>query len=175
MNQEARTNEALRLAIKFEKEGREFFLQAAERTRHPLGKRMFQSLADDELRHLRRVTQVFEALENKEEWPKLEPTNYQPTILRTIFEEAKEHLKEIVHPQADELEALNLALAYEQRGYKFYSELAQKAALAPEKDFYQQLAAEENSHYQIIQDTQKYLEKPWDWYADQEHQIYEGG
>jgi rubrerythrin len=175
MDNEARTNESLRLAIALEKEGREFFLQAAERTGHPLGKQIFHSLADDELRHLRRVTQIFEALENKAAWPKTQPQKYQPKSFHTIFEEAKDHLKKIVKPQADDMEALKVGLTYEDQSYKFYQDLAQKASSTPEKEFYQQLAAEENNHYQIIQETRTYLEKPWDWYADQEHQIYEGG
>ncbi len=175
MDEKAGTNESLRLAIKFEQEGRDFFLKAADRTHHPLGKQMFSSLANDELQHIRRVTRIFDALESKDEWPQTENANYQPKTFNTIFEEAKERLKEIVKPQADEIEALNLGLAYEERGYKFYQDLTQKASSAPEKEFYRQLAAEENKHYQIIQETQKYLEKPEDWYADQEHQIYEGG
>jgi rubrerythrin len=175
MANEARTNESLLLALKFEQEGRDFFLKAAERTQHPLGKQMFRSLADDEIQHLRRVTQVFEALKNKAGWPAPSPEKHSPKTFHTIFEEAKEHLKEIIAVQADEIEALKLGLTYEERGYKFYQDLAQKASSANEKDFYQQLAIEENSHYQIIQNTQKYMEKPWDWYADQEHQIYEGG
>ncbi len=175
MDKEARTNEGLRLAIKFEKEGREFFLQAAEMTSHPLGKRMFASLANDELLHLRRVTEIFEALENKREWPKAQPGEHQSKTFHIIFEEARQHLKEIVKPRVGEIEALDLGLAYEKRGYKFYQDLASEAFSKPEKEFFQQLADAENQHYQIIQETIKYLEKPEDWYADQEHQIYEGG
>ena len=175
MDKEDKTNEGLRLAIKFEKEGREFFLQAAERTGHPLGQRLFQSLANDELVHLRRVTEIFEALEKKQDWPQPPGPKHQPKTFHTIFAEAKEHLKEIVQPQADEIEALKLGLELEERGYKFYQNLAQNASSTPEREFFQELAAAENDHYQIIQNTIKYLEKPEDWYADQEDQIYEGG
>lgn len=173
MDGKAKTNEGLRLAIKFEQEGREFFLQAAERTQHPLGQRLFQSLANDELVHLRRVTEIFEALQNRQEWPQTQ--GHEAKTFHTIFEEAKERLKEIVKPQEDDIEALKLGLELEERGYKFYHDLAEEASDKPEREFFQELAAAEDNHYQIIQSTIKYLESPEDWYADQEHQIYEGG
>ncbi len=173
MNEKTRMNEGLQLAIKFEKEGREFFLKAAQATGHPLGKRLFQSLANDELVHLRRVTELFAALQNKQDWPKTQ--GHEPKTFHTIFEEAKEHLKEIVQPQVGEIEALNLGLELEERGYKFYKNLAEESVSTPEREFYQELAAAEDNHYQTIQSTIKYLENPADWYADQEHQIYEGG
>ncbi len=175
MQRKNKTNESLKLAVKFEKEGRDFFLKAAKTTHHPLGRQMFVSLANDELHHLQRVKQIFDTLQQQGDWPTAQSDKIQPlSKMQTIFEQAKEHLTEIVKPKLNDIEALQLALEYEKRGYKFYQRLAKEARLPAEKKFYQELAAQDDNHYQIIQTTQKYLEKPWDWYADQEYQIYEG-
>ncbi|HMK74833.1 MAG TPA: ferritin family protein [Thermodesulfobacteriota bacterium] len=49
---EKRTFEALEAAIKFEEDGRTFFLAAHKKTEEKFGKSIFLSLADAELDHI---------------------------------------------------------------------------------------------------------------------------
>jgi hypothetical protein len=51
---ETRTFEALEAAIKFEEDGRTFFLAAGEKTEEKFGKSIFLSLADAELDHIQK-------------------------------------------------------------------------------------------------------------------------
>jgi hypothetical protein len=49
---EKKTFEALEAAIKFEEDGRTFFLAASKKTEEKFGKSIFSSLADAELDHI---------------------------------------------------------------------------------------------------------------------------
>ena len=60
----------LATAIKFEEDGRKLFLECVNKTEHPWGKSLFQSLADDELMHIERLKETdrgfaFEELKKK--------------------------------------------------------------------------------------------------------------
>ena len=47
--------DVLSSAIKFEEDGRNLYLECVKKTEHPWGKSLFQSLADDELKHIERL------------------------------------------------------------------------------------------------------------------------
>jgi hypothetical protein len=60
---------ALADAVKFESDGRDFYLRAAEGAQNPLAKSVFLALADDEKDHVRRVREIYEQLKDKAGWP----------------------------------------------------------------------------------------------------------
>ena len=60
---------ALEVALNNETKERKFYLKHAERTSHPLGKLMFQQIADDELEHYERLKQLHEKWEKGGQWP----------------------------------------------------------------------------------------------------------
>jgi rubrerythrin len=68
-NQVNSFNDAFKIAINFEKEGREYYLSARDRCRHRLGKQMFASLADDEVGHMKRIKNLFDSFAEKGELP----------------------------------------------------------------------------------------------------------
>ncbi|MEJ2066523.1 MAG: ferritin family protein, partial [Deltaproteobacteria bacterium] len=51
---------ALEVALNNETKEREFYQKHAKRTTHPLGKLMFQQIADEELEHYERLKQLHE-------------------------------------------------------------------------------------------------------------------
>jgi len=59
---ERRTFEALEAAIKFEEDGRTFFLAAHKKTEEKFVKSIFLSLADAELDHIQRIRTIYDSL-----------------------------------------------------------------------------------------------------------------
>jgi rubrerythrin len=59
---------ALNLAIQTEKDGYQFYLEAARRTRDPKGKDLFSALADDEILHEQILIARRDTLEREGTW-----------------------------------------------------------------------------------------------------------
>ncbi|MFQ5645967.1 MAG: ferritin family protein [bacterium] len=172
MSSSSKLTEVLKLAIEFEKEGREYFLKAVERTSHPLGKKMFKSLADDELAHMKQVKSLYDSMVEKGNWPDKLPQ--ERSTLKTVFEEAMENIDKNVKGTEDDISVLEEALKLEIKGNSFYHDLYIKAAGKKEKEFFQALANEEAEHFEILQNTKTFLQSPADYYQEIERPIYEG-
>ncbi len=156
MSERDRRSDVLAEAIRFETEGREFFLKAAERTKGYFGKVMFESIAEDELGHIKRIKGIHDRWLASRTWesPPLPPGERR---LETVFQQARGELTKRVNVSADEMEAVRLAIQLERRGHQFYSRLADEAVEEAEKDFYTQLAEEETRHLSILQEMERAL------------------
>jgi len=163
----------LELAINFEVEGREYFLKAAEKVKHPLGKSMFEALARDESRHIQAIKRIKASLKEGNEWPD-EQLPEKSGAMKSIFKDAKQNMDKDVKPDEDDLEVIKQALALELKGHKFYRELAEKESDPKAIKFYELLANEEKGHYTLLQNTEEYLKNPEDWFCKEEGSIFEG-
>ena len=166
-------SDALRLALSLEQEGLEMYGQAAQRAAHPVGKKIFLGLADDEKAHIRIIEEIARgmgfaaALEQAREGTAHER-------MRTIFTDAKETVSQRLAPSADEFEAIRIAMDFEQKGYKFYAQAAKDAAGPDRKALFEKLAGEENEHYRILESTRQYLDKTGEWFLWDEWGLIEG-
>lgn len=160
-------------AVKFEESGREFFLKAAAETKNPMARDIFTNLADEELKHIRRIKEIFESLVRKNELPAVLPAS-DNLPWKNIFREAMDRFKELVKQTTMDTEAIQLSLDFEAKGYKLYQGLADKSVSPIEKKFFETLRDEEEGHYLMIENLQKFLENPIDWYGEEEHHIFEG-
>ena len=64
---------ALEVALNNESTERDFYLKQAARTKNAFGKKMFQTIADDELEHYSRIKELHKTLQEKGEWPETVP------------------------------------------------------------------------------------------------------
>jgi len=166
--------DALRAATTFEVDGRRFFLDASKKTKQRYGQVMFQSIADAELEHIERIRGVYDSLTKTGDWPD-RPALFTPKgPLKNIFEEAREELDQNVKAETDDIEAVTMAKEYEERGIKFYQNLADRAEVLIEKRFYQQLAYEERGHLLIFRDMHEYYIDPAHWFSKKEKLHWDG-
>jgi len=156
MSEGDRRSHALGEAIRFEMEGREFFLKAAERTKNYFGRVMFESIAEDELGHIKRIKGIHDHWLASRTWES-PPSPPGERRLETIFQQAKGQITKQVDVDADEMEAVRLAIRLERTGHQFYSRLADEAGEEAEKRFYIQLAEEETRHLSILQEMEGVL------------------
>jgi rubrerythrin len=166
--------EALEAAIKFESDGRKFFLEARKKTKQKFGQLMFQSIADAELDHIWRVQEVYDALTKTDDWPDRPSLFTAKRPSKNIFEEAREQLDQNVTVETDDIEAVRMAREYEEKGFRFYQDLADRAKVLIEKKFYQQLAYEEREHITIFQDMHEYYMDPVHWFSKKEKPHWDG-
>ncbi len=166
--------EALQAAIKFEEDGRAFFLAASEKTQEKFGKSIFLDLADAELNHIERIREIYGALGKMGEWPST-PSLFTPKHpAKNIFEEALENIDRNVRPTTGELEAVKLGIQYEEKGMKLYADLTEQASHPVEKKFYAQLGIEERGHMLLLKDVEAFYADPVHWFAEKERSHWDG-
>lgn len=168
--------DALSASIHMEEEGRKFYLAAAKRSRNEFGKRIFESLADDETRHIIAIKEYCESLEKKNKTPNLcaAMPRHKNIKERLIFGRRESELLKGVKPDADELEAYKIGIDMENEGYKFYKKTLDSVSDPNTKDLYKFLLSEEEAHHDLLSNTYEYLKNPRAWFAKEEKPIVEG-
>jgi rubrerythrin len=160
---------AIEIAIKMEKDAIDFYTKAAEKTIHPAGKKMFQSITEDEKRHLHMLSQIFREVDIKMD--DVSPMRN----MQTIFESMKNSLMQRVIATQDELEAFKIAMQMEQEGIAFYRQVETETREEKEKALFERLIREEQQHYDIFANTYNFMNDTGNWFMWEEHSIVDGG
>jgi len=156
---------ALQEAIKIEREGLEFYNRAGEWTRDPRGQEVFRSLAKDEELHLRIVRQQHQSLREGGGWAgageleEVETDVGQPLL----FPMGQEGVKEAIHPEASDREALLFALDIEHRNYELYRRQARETEDPRGKEMYRRLAGAEREHFNLVMLNYDHLIRVGHW------------
>ena len=169
------TTQALEIALKMEKEGREFYLKAGQKSKNQLGQKLFQSLADAELEHMEKIKKIHAALAGTARWPGGETTFVKGKFPPTVFAEALANVGRLVKATSDDLEALRTGMDLENKGLLFYLDRSGQAASSGERQFYQALVAEERGHYLLLSDSYEFLTDPQGYLVRKEHHGLDAG
>jgi rubrerythrin len=161
--------DALELAMKMETDAISFYTEAARKTRYPAGKKMFQTITEDEKRHLEMIAQVIKGLgvTHKEVSPL--------SNVKTVFEALKDEMMQKVEATTDELEAFKIAMKMEREGKAFYEKTLSQAKTEKERALLERLIQEEQQHYDIFSNTYQFLSDTGNWFMWEERGIVEGG
>jgi len=159
---------AIEIARKMETDAIKFYTEAAQKTKYPAGKQMFQTIIADEKRHLEIVNQLLKGLDVHVE--DVHPVEN----IKTVFEEMKDKMMEKVKATTDELEAFKIAMEMEKEGLEFYKKLSSESETEKEKTLYEKLVREEQQHYDIFANTYNFLNDTGNWFMWEEHSIVEG-
>jgi rubrerythrin len=160
--------DAIETAIKMETDAMSFYSEAANKTKHPFGKEMFKGFIKDETRHLKMLQDMFKGREFEVELVRPKES------IKTVFSMLKNEMMQRVTVMDDEMEAVKIALKFEKEGFDFYKASAARSESPKEKMLFEKLSLEENDHYTILLETQKFLENTGQWYMYEERGIVEG-
>jgi rubrerythrin len=173
INEKERLN-ALEVALNNEMREREFYLKNANRTKNPLGKKMFQQIGDDELEHYERLKQLHQKWAKQEKWPETVPLKVKDTIVKDILLDFVKKVDVTAKGDSDDLEAVRTAIDFEAKGAKYYADLRDSLSNPKEKEFFDLLSKMENEHYVSLKDTEEYFIDPASWYLKAEHHTLDG-
>jgi len=162
----------IKSAIKMEEEGREFYKKAEGCTKDPFGKKMYASLAEDEVRHRELLERL---LKNAPPTAKELDVPLPKDRLRSVFASTDKTVCERIPSTAGDIEAITFAMGKETESYKMYSDAAKQATDTPVKAMFERMAREENQHYEILEQTRYFLEEYANWSIWQEGGPIEGG
>jgi rubrerythrin len=160
---------AIEIAIKMEKDAIDFYKEAAEKTTHPVGKKMFLSITEDEKRHLQMLSQIF-----KEVGVKIDEVSPMKNM-KTVFASMKDSMMQKIAATRDELEAFKIAMQMEKEGIEFYRKTEAGVQKEKEKALFARLIKEEEQHYAIFSNTYNFMIDTGNWFMWEEHGIVEGG
>lgn len=175
VTEQAKTIGALQAAIRMEIDGKEFYLKASQASNNELGKKLLKSLAAEEDVHRQVFEEIFRTISDQKAWPK---TGFQTDGgrgLRTIFARATEEMDASINTMPTELDAVQAAMALENKTYDFYISQGRTATQDAERDFYEALAVQEGEHYRILLDYFEFLKDPAAWFVQKEHPSLDGG
>lgn len=167
---EAFMKKAVNIAIKAETDAIAFYKEAARKTEHPVGRKMFLSIIEDEQNHLADFKRIIEGLHMK-----VPHVVTGAGKMKTAFEGSREALLNKIRAATDEMDALKLAIQVAKETIEFYEKLSRKVKNPKEKALFERLLREERQHYAIFSNTYFFLANPENWFMWEEQSIADGG
>jgi len=155
---------ALSQALKLEREGRAFYLKAAEEVRDARCRKTFLSLADDERMHEEMIVRQLHMLEGSGRYVLLPDLDAPAIDLHAkIFPPDWGRAAERVGAGANELDALHLALENEIRSYDLYRHAALETEDEAGKRMYTWLAGAEMTHFNLLMTNYEAIVREGGW------------
>jgi rubrerythrin len=168
-NEQSKTLEALKTAIQMEIDGKEYYLKASWSSGNPMGEKLFKTLAKEEDSHRQRFEEIFKSIQSQKGWPQVE---VKPHVdFKTLFASAVKDVKST----STELEAVQTAMAMENKTRDYYQAQFKRATFEAEKKYFERLAGEEASHHAALLDYYEYLKDPDGWFTIKERHSLDGG
>ena len=166
----------LREAVRNELDGKDMYLQAAERTQDELGGAMFRSFAGEEEQHVHIIQVQYAEVNGSGEWIDIEAARKEPRDPKLIlFPQEEREVKEFVPQGMSDLDALKLAMDFEKQAVRMYEQAADDTDDPVAQDFYRELAEWEGTHYRVLDNSRDYLATKGEWYFQElEMPMYEG-
>jgi rubrerythrin len=159
----------LEMALKMEEDAIRFYEEAAKKTKHPVGKKMFITISEDEKRHLEMVSQIIKGLHATDK--DVSPMDNVKSVMKSL----KKEMMKKVEVSADEMEAFKIAMKMEQEGVTFYRKALANATKEKEKALLERLIQEEKDHYAIFSNSYQFLANTGSWFLWEERAIVDGG
>lgn len=159
---------SVELALKMETDAVSFYKEASEKVSHPVGKKMFSIIAEDEKNHIKMIEDVTKGVE-------LTIKEANPIkVIKTVFEEMKDEMMERVKAISDDLDAFKIAMDMEKEGIAFYKKIVNEVTTEKERKLFERLIFEEEQHYKIFSETYNFLKDTGNWFMWKEFSIVEG-
>ncbi|MDH4210122.1 MAG: ferritin family protein [candidate division WOR-3 bacterium] len=146
--EQSKAIQGLLTALQTELNGIEFYKMAAEKTEDEKGKKAFQMLADDELKHFNAIQQQYKSLVDESKWTSVDLGNI------SIFEGESpiftDDLKDRVQGKHFEVTALSIGAQLEANSIDFYRKMKEQSNDPTAKEMYDQLQKWEEVHLNAI-------------------------
>lgn len=156
--------EPLRIALKLEQEGKQFFLDAASTTRSKLARQTFEFLAKEEDKHIEQIQKMYDSVEGSQGEDLLDAGVSDADKKLVAFNEKLAELRDEFKGNDDDTTAYNMALKFENGAEEFYEEKMNEAEDPLVKKFYKWLIEEEEMHSRLLKSCLKFVEDPAGWF-----------
>lgn len=149
-------------AMQMEQDGEKFYREIAAKTKDAGLKKIFNTLADEEVVHYK----TFKALHEKAAAKAVESNVLDKA--KNIFTEMKAKGGLQVSADTPQIDAYKQAMKAEQEAFTFYEKKAAEAKDAGEKDILLTFAREERRHYRLLENVIEFVSRPEEWLENAE-------
>lgn len=163
--------DSLEFALDFEIKGTLLYVKLAKKTKNILGKRIFYSLASQEIDHAKKVDEIYEMIKENKGWDAV-PSENLSTVESMFKDFFRKSAKLDLKKDSENISGYKVAMEMEERGYKAYGNFYNESAGIPEKNFFKQLMAQEKEHLDSLRNVYYYLTKTGDWFREDESKIW---
>ncbi len=170
-SEHSKTLEALRTAIQMEIDGKQYYIKVGESSGNELGRKLFKQLAVEEDRHREKFEEIFNTFQKTKGWPAVDFKPRDGKAIRNAL--AGLNLSE--KPSSTELEAVQTAMAMENKTRDFYKEQSRISSFETQKKYYEILAQEESVHHALLLDYYEYMQNPAGYFTMKERHSMDGG
>jgi len=154
--------EAIETAIQMEKDGYAFYNKAAAQTSSDMGRSVFESLANDELVHLDVFQKLFDDKFGESEWDDLVNSNKKYSEIPIFPKDLK--IIEGINPDADELDALRIAIDSEKEAIDYYTEIRAKSYDDNVNKIIDMIIEQEKNHYFLLEQEFHHINTTGFWF-----------
>lgn len=159
---------AIKEAIRLEINGRNFFNHAAEITHNELGKKMFEKLAAEEVRHIEVFSELFTKILKEADWKKY-VRDEELKGESALIEKLKERMKGA--EGKSETQALSIGMELEENAIRFFQKAADEVDDPAAKEIFRNISEEEKFHYDLLQAQHDSLTNSGFWLDSAEFQM----
>lgn len=158
----------IKLALFMEQKGTEYYLDFAIKSDNPLTKRLFYSLAAQEIEHARVVDDLASGISSGAILSASDSGNIESGI-RGFWKKISRSLKKLSGSQEKIYEtAMNL----ERKSYDTYKILYDKSSDSESKKIYKALMDQESAHLEALENVYNYLTRNGDWFEQDESRVW---
>jgi rubrerythrin len=154
--------DAILTAIQMEKDGYSFYIKAASQTESDMGKTIFESLAQDEQRHLDVFQKMFEDKVSESEW-------------NDLVDSSKKYAKIPIFPtdlndapgmdaESTELDALRMAMDAEKEAIEYYGKIRENLENQDVKKLIDEIIEQEKNHYSLLEKEFNHINTTGYWF-----------
>jgi len=154
--------DAILTAIQMEKDGYSFYIKAASQTDSDMGKTIFESLAQDEQRHLEVFQKMFEDKVSESEWNDLVDSSKKYAkipIFPTDLNDASG-----MDAESTELDALRMAMDAEKEAIEYYGKIRKNLENQDVKNVIDEIIEQEKNHYSLLEKEFNHINTTGYWF-----------
>ncbi len=154
----------LRVALRLEQEGKQFFAEAASTVTGKAARQTFEFLAAEEDKHIRRIQEFYQTLEQSEgkEVPESDESDADARMVG--FDNRMAELRDEIRPTLSDVDAYRTALKFENGAEEFYAQQVAESSDPRIQRFYVWLINEESMHARVLNSCIQFAEDPAGWF-----------
>lgn len=165
----AQMKKVIQTAIDLEKEGFQFYKRAEENTNDPMGKKMFDFLAREEVNHIKVFSEIFDEITGSTEWRGLYNESKRKVIESPLIKKLEENYNN--NREKGETEAIRIAMDLERQAIDFFTDAQKNAQDTNAKEAFRKIVDEEEGHFDLLQAQLDSLNNTGMWFDVAEFQM----
>ena len=172
----ARKNEGkvspLKFALNLEVKSAAMYLRLAAETANPLGKKLFYSLAEEEIQHAMKVDEIYSSVKGSGDFRLLATHRSLPPIKNVMKGFFLKSTTRDLEKGNENISGYKIAIKLENESCEVYQRFADNSPTDHEKRFFNSLLAQERAHLDAVANVYSYLTSTGDWLEEEESKTW---